>query len=52
MQEAVAQQAEDQLTAALNMFKCSKDADIETFLHTKAILFHIITQIYWNQSRS
>lgn len=39
MQEAAAQQAEDQLSAALNMFKCSKDIDIETFLHTKAIEF-------------
>lgn len=39
MQEAVAQQAESQLSAALNMFKCSKDTDIETFLHTKAIEF-------------
>lgn len=39
MQEAVAQQAEDQLAAALNKFKCSKDADIEIFLHTKAIEF-------------
>ena len=39
MQEAAAQQAENQLVAALNMFKCSKDADIETFLHTKAVEF-------------
>ena len=39
MQEAVVQQAEDQLSAALNMFRCSKDADIETFLRTKAIEF-------------
>lgn len=39
MQEAVAQRAEDQLSTALNMFKCSKDADIESFLHTKAIEF-------------
>lgn len=39
MQEAVAQQAEDKLVTALKMFRCAKDADIETFLHDKAIEF-------------
>lgn len=42
MQEAVAQRAEDQLSTALNMFKCSKGADIESFLHTKAIEFTVL----------
>ncbi|MCM1048987.1 MAG: hypothetical protein NC433_11260 [Clostridiales bacterium] len=35
----MAQQAKEQLSTALKMFKCAKDADIETFLHTKAIEF-------------
>lgn len=39
MEEAAAQQALGQLTAALNLFRCLKDADIETFLHDKAIDF-------------
>lgn len=39
MQEAAAQQAQNQLSAALCDFKCAKDADIETFLHNKATEF-------------
>lgn len=39
MREASAQQADILLSEALDMFRCSKDADIESFLREKAIEF-------------
>lgn len=39
MREASEQQAENLLSEALDMFRCSKDADIESFLREKAIEF-------------
>lgn len=39
MREASEQQAENLLSEALDMFRCFKDADIESFLREKAIEF-------------